>query len=189
MRAGAIAAALSLAACAPLPAGDELAEPRPARETIRHFTLLGRVAVTDGEHSHAVRVDWRHAPEHDTILISTPFGQGLARLTRDASGALLETADDERHRAADLDSLSARLFGRALPLSGMPRWVLGARADGNPPRELDEYGRARVIREDGWQVEFAQYESQSADALPIALRLSRAPLELRLRVDRWELGQ
>lgn len=188
-RAAGFAAALALAACAQMPSGEQAASTRPARETIQRFTLEGRIAVSDGEQHHAVRLDWRHTPEDDVILISTPFGQGLARLTRDASGARLDTADERRYEAGDMESLSARLFGRPLPFEGMPRWVLGLGTGGSLPQEVDEHGRARAISEHGWRVEFAQYESEAAGALPILLRLSRAPLELRLRVDRWEVDQ
>ncbi len=147
------------------------------------------MAVNDGERSFSARLDWKHEPENDTILVSTPFGQTLASLRRDAEGAWLDTADDRSFRAADVESLSAQVFGHRLPLAAMPRWVLGARADGGVVQARDTLGRAKLIVERDWRVEYAQYESDAAEALPQLLRISRGQLEVRLRIDRWELPE
>lgn len=186
---GWVLAAVFLAACAPLAPPPEAPAPRPPRESIERFAVEARVAVKDGERSFTARLDWRHDAAADEMVLSSPLGQGIARLVRDAAGARLDTADARHFEDSDLEALSAQVFGQPLPLAGMPRWLLGRRADGGRADRHDSRGRPTLISERGWRVEYAGYESEAGDALPNLVHFSREPLELRLRIDRWVIAE
>jgi outer membrane lipoprotein LolB len=114
-----------LAGCAtssPLPSRPPLAE-------ITAFAFNGRIAVRQGDVRHYVKVDWRHAPTHDAILLATPLGQGVAEIERDAAGARLTLADQRRFVAADWGALTEQVFGFRLPLQASARWLLGEMPD------------------------------------------------------------
>lgn len=187
----ALALAVSLLpGCAQLPAGGALlAMQRPARAAIDAFALDGRLAVRDGERSNAANLFWRHAAVRDEMLFTTPLGQGLAELTRDEAGAHLRLADRREFAAADWEGLTSQLFGLALPLSVLPRWLVGdvpAKAD---HVELDAQGRPRRLLSDGWRVDYLDYETPAADALPTLIELRRDDIEVRLIIDEWQLTQ
>lgn len=158
----ALAAALSgCAAVAPLPA-------RPPAGEIAQFAFVGRIALRQGEVRHHARIDWRHAPGRDEILLATPLGQGLAEFTQDATGARLVLAD-RRHFAADnLGALSQQVFGFPLPLGASARWLLG-----------------EIEVADGWRVTIVERESAAADALPTVIELERDDIAVRLKIDEW----
>lgn len=155
-----------LVGCAAQPVGEPIAR---SPRTIAAFAVEGRVAIRSGQERHSARIVWRHAAERDEILLMSPLGQGVAELTRDAAGARLATADRKEYVASDWESLSAQVFGFALPLSGIPRWLAG-----HPPAAGD-----------GWRVDYLDYESDAIDALPTLIELKRNDLELRLKVDEW----
>lgn len=159
--------ALWLGACTNLPSASSLAPRQPAHE-ISAFAFTGRIAVRQGEHRHHVKVDWRHTAANDEILLSTPLGQGVAELTRDAQGARLELADRRSYAAADWSDLSAEVFGFRLPLSGALRWLLG---------DLSDTG--------GWQVRIEERESGAPDALPTIIELERDDIAVRVKIDEW----
>ncbi len=162
-----LAAALALpllAGCAGVPQLPQ----RPPAAQIEHFVFSGRMAVRQGEARHHVRIDWRHAVDSDEILLSTPLGQGVAELTRDAGGARLLLADRRRYMADDWDSLAQQVFGFALPLGAATRWVLG---------DLAETA--------GWRVTLLARENDATDALPTELELERDDIVVRLRIDEW----
>ena len=115
--------------------------------------------------------------------MTTPLGQGIAQLDRDARGARLVTADREEVTAPDWESLSARVFGFALPLAGMPRWLLGDVS----PTLRDKFGRPQAARVDGWDIRYLDYESDAADALPVLVEMQHDDIELRMKVDAWRL--
>ncbi len=179
-----------LPGCAQLPTSGALpAMSRPARAAIDAYSLDGRIAVRDGERSHAANLFWRHAAVRDEMLFTTPLGQGLAELTRDEAGARLRLADRREFAAADWDELASQLFGLALPLSALPRWLVGNVPASVAPLELDPQGRPRRVRSDGWRIDYLEYESPAADALPTLIELRRDDIEVRLKIDEWQLTQ
>jgi len=175
--------ALLLTGCETLPSHEAVAVARPPRAQIATFTFDGRFGVRKEQTRHSANVEWRHRPDADDILITTPMGQGVAQLSRDARGARLVRADKEVIEAPDWESLSARLFGFALPLSDLPRWLLGDVT----PSERDSQGRPQAALAAGWDIRYLDYESASPDALPVLIEFRRDDIELRLKVDAWQL--
>lgn len=171
-------AAAVLAGCAELPAVRESA---PTEAT---FELSGRVAVRHGGNGASARIDWRHGDDTDDLLITSPLGQGIARITRRAGEFTLVTADREEYRAADAESLTERVLGWRLPLTGLSDWVRGRSYPASDASVVrDSRSRLAELRQDDWLIEYQEYE----DARPLKLRMSRADLEIRLIVDRWVL--
>ncbi|CAG0998900.1 Outer-membrane lipoprotein LolB [Rhodocyclaceae bacterium] len=156
---------------------------RPARVQVAAFAVDGRFSARQGETRHHANFSWHHAADRDEILITTPLGQGVAELVRDARGARLVTADRQTVEAEDWESLSARIFGFPLPLSGLPRWLPGD----VPARSLDDRGRPETALAEGWTIRYLDYESDAPDALPVLVEFQREDMELRLKVDAWQL--
>jgi outer membrane lipoprotein LolB len=141
---------------------------RPPVAQIEQFAFSGRIAVRQGDVRHNARVDWRHETGRDEILLTTPFGQGVAELTRDATGARLVLADQRRFAADDWSALSQQVFGFALPLGTSARWLLGD-----------------IAVTEGWRVTIVERESAAADALPTVIELERDDIAVRLKIDEW----
>jgi len=181
----ALALAVLLPGCALLPDAPHDTVIRGPREALEAFRLLGRIAVLRGNDRVSAGIAWRHDGGSDEIVLSGPLGQGIARLSAGPAGATLETAERRRQEAADVDALAERLFGAPLPVSGMARWVVGRAAKGSPTR-LDDMRRPAVLVEDGWTIEFEQFETALPDALPVRLRAQRDGIEVRLIIDSWE---
>ena len=76
MRAGALLFAAFLAACTHV----EIKPPEGALD----FSLAGRIAVRSGSEAFTGNIAWRHAQGGDEILLSTPTGQGVAQILRQA---------------------------------------------------------------------------------------------------------
>ncbi|HUQ25847.1 MAG TPA: outer membrane lipoprotein LolB [Burkholderiales bacterium] len=132
------------------------------------FDLNGRIAARYGAESFTGNVSWRHARDGDEMLISTPFGQGVARIVRQGEAVLLTTADGKEHRANDAEDLTERVLGFRVPIVGLADWV-----QGRPSPELE----AR-----GWKIEYQERDEQRR---PTRLRLTYQGIELRLAVMQW----
>ena len=156
---------------------------RPARDGIAAFAIEGRISARQGESRNHANLSWRHEAAGDEILLTTPLGQGVAELTRNGRGARLTTADRQTAEAADWEGLSAKVFGFELPLSDLPRWLLGDVGTGR----RDAAGRPSEASVKGWDIRYLAYESPAADALPTLVEFRRDDIELRLRVDEWQL--
>lgn len=169
----ALVAALILAACAALPEG-----PAPGSGG---FELDGRVAVRYGSEGASGRISWRHSTQVDEMLITSFLGQGVARITRQGNEFVL-VAEGKEHRAPDAESLTEGVLGWRLPLTGLPDWIQGRPSPGRPSEvRRDAAGRVASLTQDGWQVEYQEFEKDR----PSRLRLCRPNLEIRVIVDRW----
>jgi outer membrane lipoprotein LolB len=186
---------VGVSGCAPLPpsgaaiAAGQIPAVRLPRAAIQKFSLEGRIVVQQGERQEASNIHWQHGMTTDEILLSTPLGQGLAELQRDAAGARLRLADGRQFAAADWAQLAEQLFGLSLPLSAMPRWLLGEATTASASWLRDAQGRPRQLTVDGWQIHYLAYESEAADALPVWLELRHADIEVRLRVTDWWVNE
>lgn len=169
------AAAALLAACTSIP---EPSLPPPGG-----FELSGRVAIRHGKEAASGGIFWRHSDDADELLITSPLGQGIARINRERDEYRLLTGENKLYRASDAESLTEQAFGWRLPLAGLPDWVRGRASPGRPSevRGGAGSGQGRELWQDGWHVSFEEFRG----GRPFRLRLSREDLEIRLIVDRW----
>jgi outer membrane lipoprotein LolB len=168
-----IAAASLVGACASLP--------EPGKAPPGGFEISGRAAISSARNSGSVRFFWRHSDDADEMLVTSPVGQGVARITRERDLFRLVTGDRKEYAAADAESLTDQALGWRLPLSGLPDWVRARASPGRPSTVTGEPGGGLEIRQDGWRVAYEEFRG----GRPFRMRLSRDDLEIRLVLDQW----
>ncbi|MSQ63960.1 MAG: outer membrane lipoprotein LolB [Betaproteobacteria bacterium] len=150
------------------------------------FELAGRIAVTYRDDAGSGNIAWRHGARSDELLLTTPLGQGIARLARADGEITLTTQDGREFRAADAESLTEQALGFRLPLLGLADWVRGRAASQPAPEPVrerrDAAGRLAELEQSGWKIRYLEY----ADALPSRLTLTFSGLELRLAISEWK---
>ena len=169
-------AALLLAACA---------APRFTLPPLdAEFEIAGRIAVKYRDDAGSGTIAWRHASRVDEMLLTTPFGQGIARLARAGDEITLTTQDGREFRAADAESLTNQVLGFRLPLLGLADWVRGRPAPAPAPahERRDVTGRLVELEQSGWRISYLEY----TNALPSRLTLTYPGLELRLAISEWK---
>ena len=175
-------AVLLLAACATLP--DATDKTPLSRQSLDEFALEGRFSLRQGEKNHSGRLSWRHTAAHDELLLSSPFGQGIAGISVNAQTATLTTSDGKTYSASDAQTLTEQVLGYRLPLEQLTDWVRGRSAETDVV-ERDGHGRPLRLQHLDWHIEFA-YDGDASDALPGRLFAERTgAFELRLRIDEW----
>ena len=151
--------ALVLCACAPV----ELKPPSAVE-----FDLAGRIAARHGNDAFTGNLGWRHSTSGDEMLLSTPLGQGVARIVRQGDAIVLTTSEGKEYSDRDGEALTERALGFRLPLAGLADWVRG-----RPAPSLEERG---------WQVEYLERDEQGR---PTRLRVTYPGVELRLAISEW----
>ena len=159
-RALALAATLSVAACAELrfllPGGDA------------EFELAGRIAVRWRDESSTGNFAWRHGARSDEVLITTPLGQGVARIVREG----------------DAVTLTEQVLGFRLPLAGLADWVRARAGPGPSQVRTDSDGRMAELEQSGWKIEYLEWRADGR--LPSRMKLSYPGIELRLAIAEWK---
>lgn len=170
----AVAATLLAAACAELTAR--------APDARVEFEFTARFAARYRDEAASGQLAWRHDRAADEVLISSPFGQGMARVTRRGDQVTLVTADDRRYAANDAETLTEQVLGFRLPLAGLADWVRARPAAGAPAQSTyAQDGRLAALEQHGWRIEYQEY----AAGRPARMRLHYPGLELRLAISEW----
>ena len=178
LRIFAAAALALLAACAELP----FLQPTAGLQ----FQLSGRIAVRYDNQGSSGNIAWRHRAAGDEMLITSPLGQGVARIERDGDLVTVTTSDRRVYQAHDAESLTEQALGFRVPLAGLSDWVR-ARPSPGPAHEIrDARGRLSELEQDGWRIYYLAY-GDGRNPLPARLRLVYPGLELRLAIDEWQV--
>lgn len=185
-----LCALLSLAALLAGCAGPSVVpgQALPTRDRIADFSLEARFSLTQAHERHAGRLSWRHAGERDELLLSSPFGQGVAEITLDRGYARLVASDRQVHEAADAEALTRDVLGYPLPIERLSSWLLGRGTTG-AVLSPDSLGRPRTLASGVWFIEY-EYGDDSRDALPSRLSIRRsgdAGPEILLRIEEWRV--
>jgi len=167
---------LALAACAEL-------TPRQGGQGVE-FELTGRIAVRYGNEGSSGNIAWRHASHDDEMLITSPLGQGIARITRQGDAVTLRASDGRVYHAHDAETLTEKVLGFRVPLAGLADWIRGRDAPGPAQQTRDAQGRLTRLVQDGWRIDYLAYADDGA--LPSRLRLTYPGIELRLAIGEWQ---
>ena len=173
-----------LAACATLVllAGCAAGLTLPARDV--QFELAGRIAMKYRNEAGSGNLAWRHAADSDELLLTSPIGQGIARIVRAGGEVTLTTQDGQELRATDAEALTEQALGFRIPLAGLADWVRGRAGKAPPPENVrkDAEGRLLELSQAGWTIEYQAYDG----GLPARMRLAYPGIELRLAITEWK---
>ena len=151
-----------------------------------NWTLQGRIGIQSGEQNASGSISWQHREHSDELLLTSPLGQGVARIVVNAAGAVLDMPNQPVRQAADVESLTRETLGYSLPVSGLVWWVQALPA---PDRvfetRLDAAGRPAQLKQDGWVIDY-QYANDTSTR-PRKLLVAREGLEIRLVADSWTI--
>ena len=174
---------LTLGGCASVPSAPPT---QPGGALSVNWTLQGRIGIQAGEQNLSGNIRWQHRADSDELLLTSPLGQGVARLERNAEGVTLELPNQPPRHASDTETLTRETLGYALPVSDLAWWVQALPA---PDRAFDAThdaaGRLAQLRQDGWVIDYQQYAAD-APARPKKLVVTREGLEIRLVADSWQ---
>ncbi len=202
----AAASLLLLAACVPRhavrqPADAGLLHEQEVRElALRgrdHWALQGRLYVSDGQHqSGTVDLSWSQQGAHYEFVVRTPITGRSFRLTGDEQGALLEGQDGGPMQGSDAEDLMQRALGWHVPFAELRAWVLGLRAGADATSQAVvnadaaqlQFGENRLpalLRQDGWSVDYRQWDTSRQPALPKVLFASKDSYKVKLSIESW----
>ena len=173
------------AAAGPTPSGPWETR-RAALQQHDHFDLSGRIAVAAASEGFNAKLRWKQQGAHSNLSLDGPLGVGGVKITADGSSLkVIDSHGKQLDSDAARDEMNAKL-GFEPPLASLRYWVLGVPDPARPADEvLDEQQRLASLRQDGWQIDYADYATVAGQWRPSKLTLKRDDVRVRLLVDGW----
>jgi outer membrane lipoprotein LolB len=188
---------LLLVACAPVvrmkgDAGllNDQAKREQALAHADHWTLQGRLGVSDGKSGGTGSFSWTQNGDQYEFVLRGPAISGMNfRLSGGPDGALLEGLDGGPVHGSDAEVLMHKALGWDVPLRDLRAWVLGLRADSGPA-ELS-FGTDRLpslLQQDGWAVDYREWDATRKPPLPTKVYAGKPPYTVRLSIESWQFN-
>jgi outer membrane lipoprotein LolB len=164
---------------------------RSALQAIHSWTAEGRIAANFAGDSASGSVNWSQSFDLVDFRFRGPFGIGGFRVHGDDERLRVRTSRGDDFLLEDPIEDMRLQMGWALPVRAMRYWILGI-PDPRGPVELAflPAGALAALEQDGWMVEFEDYQERAGYTLPRKVTMRGDGVELRFVIDRWapELG-
>ena len=158
---------LALSACTTLPFTS--GQP-PSSQTVAPYRdqveLAGRLNVVyqknDKPESATVNFTWQQTAQRTDVTLFSPVGSTLATIAVTPQEAVLEQSGKPPRSAPDVDTLSARLLGWSLPVSGLRDWLQGYATAADGKRFAASPQNDSVTTQDGWRLRYVSWQDAAA---------------------------
>jgi len=192
LRAGALlACALVLAACAAPRVKPDAAmlarqsERERALASQPSWQLAGRLGVSDAKDAGSGSLQWTQDGDAFRFSVHAPVTGKTWVLAGDAHHAVLEGLRAQPIEGSDAAALLDRELGWHVPVTQLADWVRAARAKGDARIEFRDDGLPAMIQQDGWTIEYPDYDEAHQPPLPRKVFASRGDYRVRLSVSEW----
>lgn len=155
-------------------------------EDFDSWTLVGKAGLRTPQENTSANLDWNQTPFYFRMLISGPFGGGRSVLEGREGRFSLSTSDG-RFEAETPEALMEEQLGWSLPVRAMPDWVRGLPGDhASYQLETDELGFPRFLQQDGWEIDYRDWERVEEMWLPRRLVMNYGEVRITLVVNQWQ---
>ena len=160
-------------------------------EAFDTWTLIGKAGLRTPEESISANLDWNQHPHYFRMLISGPFGGGR-NVLEGREGRFSLSNSDGRFEAETPEALMEEQLGWALPVTAMPNWVRGLPGETTDNSthsyqlESDEFGFPSHLSQDGWEIDYRDWEKVGELWLPRRLVMNYDDIRITLVVNQWQ---
>lgn len=158
-----------------------------ALATVTDFNIAGRMGVQSEGYGVSGNIHWSHSKENDAIDLYSPLGNKIASIVKNPDGVSLTSQNGKTVKAQDAETLTANTLGWRLPFTKLADWIVGRPSNGAATSfSWDENGKLSKFNQDGWEVSYMQYQSESQPALPSKINLRNPKMNVRIVVESWD---
>ncbi len=188
LRLALLCAVLLLVSCRTLSPTATTPDARRAQlRAISHFDFSGRVASVVGTQGVSAALDWQQRANDSTLQLRAPLGLGTLRIDYRDGQLQLQSGDGTEVRGALADDRLEQWLGFTPPLASLRYWLLGCSDPASTAEEsFDPQQRLLQLKQDGWQINYQNYQRAAQLWLPQALSIERDGRKLKLVINRWQ---
>ena len=172
-----------------LPDSAPWVQRRPQLQSLNHFELKGRVALSAACCGVNENLRWSQQGTRSQLSLEGPLGVGGTSVT--ANGEQLDIVNSRgEHITSEAAHAELRnRLGFDLPITSLRYWILGVPDPASAADESLQPGAQHLaaLTQDGWHVAYGDYTTVNGETLPARLTLERDTVRVRLLVEDWRL--
>lgn len=163
--------------------------PPMAAGQVDSWHLTGRIAISTENDNWTANFYWQQLGSAYQLRLNSPLGQGAMLLEGDENGVVMRTADKRTFKAADPDTLIAKIMKIPIPVTNLHAWIRGIPAPKSQPQwyTFDEAGHLLRLRQDGWEIDYGRYVKVQGIDLPKKIFLENNRFKVKFVISRWKL--
>ncbi len=170
------------------PLGDAYDERRAALGRVDDWTMSGRIAVRTPDDGFSASLRWIQIEETFDARVNGPLGVGAIHLSGDLEQVRIEHGDGEIEVFQDPERSLTRRLGWTVPVASFRYWALGIEGPGPVDAiSTDDSGRLARLRQQGWDVEYVEYQGDAGADLPRKLIADNGDVKLTVLIRRWDI--
>lgn len=155
-----------------------------------HWNFQGRVAISKGRNGGNGRIEWLQQGDRYEVALAAPVTRQSWRLSGGASQpARLEGLEGGPRSGDEAGLLLLQATGWEIPVGQLAQWVRGLPAAAGAPEHLglDAEGRPRVLRQQGWRIDYLDWypAGPQQPSLPRRIEAASGDAKVRLIIDAW----
>lgn len=158
-------------------------------QEINVWQAKGKVSVTREGERKSANFSWLNKGENYDITLHGPFGSGAAKLERRGNKITLIDGKQKLH-AGSPEELLFTSMGWTLPVSELAWWIKGLPAPDSATQNTstNDQGQITLLLQQGWQLQFRNYQTVSGHALPTKIIATREDIKLVMAIKEWTLS-
>jgi len=158
------------------------------------WTFQGRAAISKGRNGGNGRIDWQQRGQAYEVSLAAPVTRQSWRLSGAAGQVVrLDGLEGGPRTGDDAGQVLLQATGWEIPVEQLAQWVRGLPSDAGTPEHLgsDAEGRPRVLRQQGWQIDYLDWYPAEAGkpSLPRRIEAVSGDAKVRLIVDAWDAAE
>jgi outer membrane lipoprotein LolB len=149
------------------------------------WDLAGRLGVSNAKDGGSGSLQWHQDGASFRFSVHAPVTGKTWVLSGNAQHVVLEGLRAQPIEGDDAAQLLERELGWHVPVAQLTAWVRAARAGSEARIEFRSDGLPAVIEQDGWKIEYPDYDTTHQPPLPRKVFASRGDYRVRLSISEW----
>lgn len=158
-------------------------------DAITQWQASGRVGIRTSQDAISGNFNWQHNPEDFSLVISGPFGQGTTKISQDVNQLVTLEYKDTKVSGDSPETLLEQHFGWQFPVTQIAFWARGL-AEPNSAAAFSYNVETQLLEQliqDGWTVNYKEYQDVLGLQLPRKLQAIKAPFRVNLIINDWTI--
>lgn len=153
---------------------------------IKQYQASGRIALSIPENNHQLSFNWVQKDKASDMRISGPLGQGQIKAHIEPN-LIKATIEGKEYVSDNPDELFKQITQVDWPILGISSWLAGQPHDAAAAKIIKNSQTTTQIAEDGWTVDYQEWQVVGAGLLPKVIMLKRGDVQAKILISSWKI--